>query len=299
MIGIYKITSPSGKVYIGQTTNEKARVRHYMSHNCKQQKKLYYSLEKYSFKSHVFNFIEECVVEKLNERERCWQDFYDSAGSNGLNCRLTKTNDKSGYFSIETRKNMSNSAKNKKLSEEHKRKIGDAGRGKKRPEISLMQTGRKMKEEHIRNGEKNPFFGKKHTQESRYKISKALKGKYAGEKNFWYGKKNIALIEFNKNIKKEDRYFYGKNLSEEHKEKLRKSNLGKKRTNQTKENISISAKKRYETERHPRSKYVLDLETGVFFETAKEASFAFNIKITTLRSMLGGFNKNSTTLIYV
>jgi hypothetical protein len=38
-------------------------------------------------------------------------------------------------------------------------------------------------------GPDNPFFGKKHTKETREKISKALKGKYVGEKNHRYGVK--------------------------------------------------------------------------------------------------------------
>jgi len=298
MIGIYKITSPTGKIYIGQTVNDKARLRHYRTHNCKGQKALYASLQKYHFKNHTFEIIEECEVEILNDRERYWQDHYDSAGRNGLNCRVTKSSDKSGYFSEETKKKMSESAKVKIFTEEHRKKIGDFSRGKKRPDISERQRGRKFPPGTFKKGIENANYGRKHTEESRKKMSEAQKGKWVGEKNYWYGKKNPHLAEYNKNLKKEDRYFYGKHLSDEHKEKLRQSNLGLKRTEGTKKNISISAKKRYETQRHPRSKYVLHLETGVFFETAKEASETFGINKTTLISMLGGYNFNRTSLIY-
>ena len=37
-------------------------------------------------------------------------------------------------------------------------------------------------------GEKSPWYGKHHTQEARYKMSEAAKGKYVGEKNPMYGK---------------------------------------------------------------------------------------------------------------
>ena len=48
MIGIYKITSPSNKIYIGQSINIERRFNSYknLSH-CKQQIKLYNSLQKY------------------------------------------------------------------------------------------------------------------------------------------------------------------------------------------------------------------------------------------------------------
>jgi hypothetical protein len=44
-------------------------------------------------------------------------------------------------------------------------------------------------------GENNPFYGKKHTQETKKIISSKNKGKSSGEKNYFYGKK--FLIEQN------------------------------------------------------------------------------------------------------
>lgn len=48
MVGIYKITSPSKKVYIGQSTNIKYRFYRYSILDCKQQKKLYNSIKEYA-----------------------------------------------------------------------------------------------------------------------------------------------------------------------------------------------------------------------------------------------------------
>ena len=39
MIGIYKITSPNGKHYIGQTTNYDKRYSAYKNHKCKMPKR--------------------------------------------------------------------------------------------------------------------------------------------------------------------------------------------------------------------------------------------------------------------
>lgn len=60
MIGIYKITSPSNKVYIGQSRNIKRRFRQYRNLNCKSQNKLYCSFIHYGIDRHIFEIIEIC-----------------------------------------------------------------------------------------------------------------------------------------------------------------------------------------------------------------------------------------------
>jgi group I intron endonuclease len=112
MIGIYKITSPSRKVYIGQSVDiDKRRNQYARMHNCKHQVKLLRSLTKYGFSEHLFEGIEECTIEQLNVRERHWQDFYDVIGERGLNCKLTNTEDKSGLYSQEAKDSISKSLK--------------------------------------------------------------------------------------------------------------------------------------------------------------------------------------------
>jgi hypothetical protein len=68
-IGVYKITSPSGKIYIGQSTNIKYRWKMYYRLACKQQPKLYNSLLKYTPDKHQFEIIQECSSNQLNEYE--------------------------------------------------------------------------------------------------------------------------------------------------------------------------------------------------------------------------------------
>jgi hypothetical protein len=102
MIGIYKITNPTGKVYIGQSTNiERRRVEYSNKNKSKGQVVLYRSLMKYGFSSHIFEVVEECTAENLNVRERYWQEYYNVL-QEGLNCRLTGTEDRSGVFSKES-----------------------------------------------------------------------------------------------------------------------------------------------------------------------------------------------------
>ena len=138
MICIYKITSPSNKIYIGQTIKYKSRLWYYKVLKCKEQPRLYNSLCKYGYDNHVFEIIEECEESELNIRERFWQDYYDVIGKQGLNCVLTKTTDRSGKMSEKTRQKLiKNNIKpmlGKTHSEESKLKMSMSKKGIKLPE---------------------------------------------------------------------------------------------------------------------------------------------------------------------
>lgn len=122
MIGIYKITSPSGRIYIRQSRNIKSRLSRYRNHDCKNQPALYNSILKYGFNNHKFEILEECILENLNFRERYYQEFYNSV-NNGLNCEYTKTEDKPKILSEARRQQISRIHKGKITSEETKEKI--------------------------------------------------------------------------------------------------------------------------------------------------------------------------------
>lgn len=68
-------------------------------------------------------------------------------------------------LSDETKQKIRLAHKNKKLSEEHKRKISESGKGLKRPEGTNV-------------GKNNPMFGKKHSEETIRKISESGKKRY-------------------------------------------------------------------------------------------------------------------------
>lgn len=103
MIGVYKIVNPKGRVYIGQSININRRINEYENNRCNDQPGIYNSLIKYGFNKHNFTVLELCEIELLNERERYYQEKYNSV-KKGLNCKYVKTSDKSGYFSDETKK---------------------------------------------------------------------------------------------------------------------------------------------------------------------------------------------------
>ena len=110
MTGIYKITSPSGRIYIGQSITIQKRFNSYKRSDKKNESqiKLFNSFKKYGVENHLFEIIEQCDFNLLNERERYWQDFYNVLDI-GLNCNLTKTNQLKLKFSKETIEKISKS----------------------------------------------------------------------------------------------------------------------------------------------------------------------------------------------
>ncbi len=128
MIGIYKITNPKGKIYIGQSIDIYDRITYYKNLNCKKQTKLYNSIKKYGWENHKFEIISLCYEDQLNEFERDFQEAYNVIGNNGLNLKLTETDNRVGKLSQELKNKISNSLKNsnriyKPLSEETKLKM--------------------------------------------------------------------------------------------------------------------------------------------------------------------------------
>ena len=141
-IGIYKITSPTNRVYIGQSVCLKTRLRTYFNQDVSSQPKLHRSFKKYGVKNHKFEIITECLESELNELERYCQDLYNVLEC-GLNCLLTKTSDRSGKMSEEMRQKKSDAVKGdkypmwgKKFSEESKLKM------------SITRKGVKLTQEH-------------------------------------------------------------------------------------------------------------------------------------------------------
>ena len=167
IIGIYKITSPGGKIYIGQSINIQRRFRCYKAlwKNCKLQRRLYYSFVKYGVNNHKFEIIHECTKEQLNELEEDYIYICDSFNTkHGLNL---KEGGKRTIHSQETKNLISEHQKGKIISDEVRNNI-KIGR----------QNG--IKPDH--KGEKNGMFGRKITNEHKRILSDANKGKTPANK---------------------------------------------------------------------------------------------------------------------
>ena len=154
MVGIYKITNPKGKIYIGQSVDLDKRKNTYKTLNAgvKGQPKLYNSLKKYSWEQHEWEIIIECNLEQLNEKEIYWGMYFDVLGKNGLNLKL---GDAKGICSEETKQKMSQTHKGMKkpwagmtmkLTKEHKEKLIKARKSTSNPVFQYDLKGNFIKE---------------------------------------------------------------------------------------------------------------------------------------------------------
>jgi group I intron endonuclease len=123
MIGIYKITNPNGKIYIGQSINIERRWKKYKDWINHNQPKIFRSIKKHGIENHKFEIIEECDIFILDERELYWKQYYlDILGwNNMLFCQLNDGN--GGFRSEETKRKISESNKGRIFSEESKLKM--------------------------------------------------------------------------------------------------------------------------------------------------------------------------------
>jgi len=274
IICVYKITSPSGKIYIGSSINYKKRLTQYRGVSSKSQTILYNSFLKYGIENHIFEIVENCTKENLLEKEYHYGCLYDVIGVNGMNCKLPKFGDK--YQATrqetvekmrqwkptgETIQNMKNAqqkrAKESKVSEETKQKL------------------------------RNANLGKKASEETKLKMSIKGKGRIVSDET-----------------KLKMKAWKRKPLSEEHKNKISIANVGRKMLESTK--IAVIAantgrpcsQKTKESVSKAKSKIIFNHINGIYYNSIKEASKIYNIKRTTLTAMLVGQNKNKTNLIY-
>lgn len=315
VVGIYKITSPSNKVYIGQSVDIYNRWAHYKRYGSKNQILLHRSFNKYGVENHKFEIIQICEELYLNTFENYWQEYYSAVGINGLNLKITSFNDLSGYLSEQTRLKISKAHKGKKLSEDHKKKLSIAFTGERNhfygkthskqavKKMSLSSKNRVYTEE-TRKKMSESQKGRKHSEETKKKISsknKGLKrskeqierhrqmliekGAFKGQNNPFYGISRAG----------ESNPMYGKSHKEETKQKISKKNKGKIHTKESKEKMS----KQRTGGLNVRAKIVLNTETGIYYDCGKDVALLLNKPYSTVRCWLNGTNPNPTSFIYV
>jgi group I intron endonuclease len=163
--GIYKITNPKGKIYVGQSIDIIGRWNVYKNKQAKNQPKLFNSLGKYGYDHHMFEILEICDHSLLHEREIFFKKHYLKKSNDDWNmvlfCELYDRG--GGPRSDQTKEKMSKSQLGKILSPESRKKIGDANRGTIFPPEVRKLMGRKK--------------GSVYSKDDKLKISQGLKGK--------------------------------------------------------------------------------------------------------------------------
>jgi len=157
------------------------------------------------------NFRKE-ILEIFSSREESFKaqekyiKQYNTLVPNGYNISPTGGHGINGVnLSENTKRKISESHKGKKLSEKHKKNLSESHKG-----IHYENRVLNM------SGELNGFFGKKHSNESKIKMRNSLNGRISPRK--------------------------GIKLSEETKQKIRISHLGKNHSEETKQRMSIAQK---------------------------------------------------------
>lgn len=162
--GIYKITcAASHKIYIGSATNLKYRIRRHfidLKRNNHCSRYLQAAFNKYGRQSFFVEIVEYVSADKLLKREQYYLDT--------LNC----CNREIGFNTCP----VAGAPHKRKLSEEQRKRIGDALRGRKRSAEVIERVrqgliGRKMPKHHIEN-QRRLKTGLKQTEENIAKRAK-------------------------------------------------------------------------------------------------------------------------------
>ena len=157
---IYKYTSPSGKCYIGQTTNELLRrkkwnsnIYHYAGTKIDRARKKYGS-KNFKYEVLVRNKYSSrsIAIEDLNRLEIYYVGLYDSC-KNGYNCTIGGEGVTGVKLTEEQIDKVRKANKGKRLSEEQKRKIGEGSRKwqntiEGKIKMSNARKGKKHKKKH-------------------------------------------------------------------------------------------------------------------------------------------------------
>ena len=206
---------PTGKKYIGRTLYETRRKAYHLFKSKSGDTKFYCAIRKYGWEKFIYGVISEFDVDLLNEMETFYIQSYDTFKS-GYNSTLGGDGNQGYKLTEETKKKISIKNKGRILNEEHKAKISKASKGRKfskdivekrnntrrknNPEWHSKQMREKMSLVMMKKnlGGNNPRYGKRHTEETKKKISESVKNRQNNNKGkkWWNnGQNNKISVE--------------------------------------------------------------------------------------------------------
>jgi group I intron endonuclease len=266
MTVIYKIVSPKGKVYIGSTSNFKKRYLQYRSmSSTSTQYKLKHSFKKYGFENHVFTIVCECTNENRYELENYYGILFNCIGNEGLNLQLPLKTDiyKTVDVSVSKKISIANSLRvvkdstkqkireartGSKLSEYHKRKISEGGKGRIVTQSQIIKT----------------------LETRKTRVYDYTQSSINGSNN--KGKKRTI-----QQVQKMSEVRIGCTQLQSTKDKISLANSGKIRTTEQRQKISKARK----GNEYPRL-ILLNIETGIYYFGIKEAANSINVSYDVL-----------------
>lgn len=234
MIGIYKITSPTNRIYIGQSIHIEKRWDNYQRLNCKNQTKLYNSLKFHGVDNHKFEIVEECLQDNLLERETYYKKLYKVLEISSLCCRI---DGRFGSLSQETKDKISEGLKGITRTEKTKKRIG-------------IKLSKKLYQYNL-NGNLIRIWNS--CQEAELNNKGNIKKNYEGKilktnTNFIFLKENeiYKLEERLDLIKNKKHKNKGNKWTDEHKKLHSQNTIGKKKNSKQNNLILSEVKEKYE-----------------------------------------------------
>ena len=172
MIGIYCILNKNnGKIYIGSSANIARRItthKYKLRDNIHINSNLQRAYNRQGKHSFHFITLEITTENNLIEREQFWIDSYKESKTYNINPIAANPPNRRGV----------------KLSEEHRKKIGEAGKGKKRSKETIKR---------ITKANKGKNKGRKLSKEHKKKLSILFKGRNKGIKLSDKTKRKMAI----------------------------------------------------------------------------------------------------------
>lgn len=242
----------NNKKYIGQAKDVDRRWRLHINElrkNTHYNKYLQRAWNKYGEDNFEFIILCECKEEELSKKEIYYIAQFDTF-KNGYNLTIGGEGTRGYKFTDEQlryrqteefrktmteiiRKRSSNPEYREKMSKTLKEKYSNPEYREKMCKILEEIRNRpeyRAKRSELSRGKNNPMYGKKHSEETRKKISEAHKGRKLSEEQ----KAKLSEIE-----KGEGNPMYGKRHSEETKAKMREKRKGTTHSKETKIKLSI------------------------------------------------------------
>jgi group I intron endonuclease len=167
---VYKVTNLiDGKVYIGQTAQTLWRRRRaHENLSAKPSTYFHRALAKHGFGNFSWEIVDTCETkEALHAREQYWIDHCACMAPGGYN---SAEGGKGGAYLESHKQRISAALKGRTVSAETRQKQSQMRKGVKMPRSAIE----KFK---ARTGEKNPFFGRTHAEETRRVIGEKSKGR--------------------------------------------------------------------------------------------------------------------------
>ena len=200
---IYKATNKiNGKSYCGQTTDTlKGRISDHKSKAKYNTMLISQAIREFGIDNFIFETLCECASKnELNKTEEEMIILHHTHYTEGGYNKQKRSCCNQGWsHSKETKKKMSEYHKNKILSEEHKRKIGESVSGNKNPMYNVHRKHTEEEKKNISFKLKGRSTGPK-TEEHKIKLSITNTGKHLSEetkrkisessKNYWEKKKH-------------------------------------------------------------------------------------------------------------